>query len=154
MLNFRIGSKSFDADTSAAPSRPISATRLSPIENKPINHQKLSSQSSLEIETNQSRNTIEEEQILPVSLPKQSSVASRLRPLEISEKLRNIKIQEYEFNPRNSNSASSITSGPSHDDSQTEINWRTNIEPLLNLMNTYFKGLSFFMIIKFNASQS
>lgn len=136
--SFLIGSKSFDADNSAAPSRPISATRLSPIENKPVN-QKLSSQSSIEIEPNQSKNTIEEEQILPVTLPKQLSVISRLAPLEISEKIRSINIQEYEFNPRNSHSASSVTSGQSHSESQVEINWRTNIEPLLNLMNSYFK---------------
>jgi hypothetical protein len=142
---FSIGSKSF-TDTDNASSRPLSATRLSPID-KPLSaSSKLTSQSSFD-ETKSSNHLVVE------SSPKISK--SRLAPLDIpSDKLKSIKIKEFEFKEqepsnRSHNSVSKQPQAKKNDSSssgaaaassdQNEINWRSSIEPLLNMMNDYFK---------------
>ena len=88
----------------------------------------------------------DENNILTTTNSPKTSAKSRLAPLEItSEKMRSIRIREFEMDPkinkREAGSASSTTSASSVcNDSQVEANWKTHIEPLLNLLHTYFKG--------------
>lgn len=146
LLIYRIGSKSFDTDPST--SRPISATRLSPIDVKERpNSSKFSSQTSIDCSdlTSNSRSCIDEERILPVTSQSKVSLNSRLAPLETEkDKIKSsIKVREYEFTEpcksRNVDSATSTTSAASANDSQTEIKWISQVEPLLNVINTCYK---------------
>lgn len=146
----RIGSKSFDTDPST--SRPISATRLSPIDVKERpNSSKFSSQTSIDCTdlASNSRSCIDEERILPVTSQSKVSLNSRLAPLDTAtekDKTKNsIKVREFEFTEppcksRDADSATSTTSlTNSANDSQTEIKWKSQIEPLLNVINTCHK---------------
>jgi len=100
---------------------------------KPLTNSKLISQNSIE-------NEILPNQInLVESSPKISK--ARLAPLEIAnDKLRSIKLKDLDLRERES---SSSTSQSNHctDSDQVEQNWKNYIEPLLLLMNDYFRGL-------------
>ena len=66
---------------------------------------------------------------------------SRLAPLDMANDklIRSLKLKDSEFKERESSSASS-QSNHHVDSAQVEQNWKTYIEPLLNLMNDYFRG--------------
>lgn len=78
-----------------------------------------------------------------------------MAPLDIpNDKLKSIKIKEFEFKeqessnrrhnsaskqPQAKNDSSSGAAAATSSD-QNEINWKSSIEPLLNMMNDYFKA--------------
>jgi hypothetical protein len=87
---------------------------------------------------------------LPIASQSKVSLNSRLAPLEVTnekEKIKSsIKVREYEFTepagksrdaPGSATSTNSMSATAS--DSQTETKWKSQIEPLLNAINTCYK---------------
>jgi hypothetical protein len=145
-----IGSKSFETDFSApVSSRPISATRLSPIENKPTG----SSNRTFDSNTNLDSVSVTSADNLHLSSPKTSAKSSRLAPLEINNNNNNNNNNEktvklkVETTRKSSAPLSTTTTGAAADgssevakkDEDEAKSWTNFIEPLLNLMDGYFK---------------
>lgn len=121
-LSLRIGSKSFETD--ATTGRPISATRLSPIERKNSSKPTLNAQTSLESE---SRSSLRNED---TDLLKHSKSASRLAPLDKNfDKLKFKNDDNNKFkNEQNKNT------------DKVDLIWKKFFEPLVNQMDDFFKS--------------
>ena len=135
-----IGSKSFYQTTSIAndlisSSRPLSAsTRLSPIDT-----------TSLPNNNNSSRIS--------------SSSSSRIRSSNSTARLAPLDVTSLSFNNNNNNTPSAAkkksankptttataTTGSQQEDINSQANWLIHIQPLLNTMESYFKGLKQFL---------